>query len=122
MRCPKGYKISISRSIEIKLRDGREEVRSLKKMGKYARPACLYCMDYSADNADIGFGGIGLDKWTYTVIRLRRDTSLATWLTTVGLKLRVGGISQREEIVERLYTRETGPFQRSCLIWKRKAR
>lgn len=61
--------INIKGRIEIKLRDGREEVRSLKKMGKYARPACLYCMDYSADNADIGFGGIGLDKWTYTVIR-----------------------------------------------------
>tara|TARA_B100001079_G_scaffold213262_1_gene187626 strand:+ start:15 stop:395 length:381 start_codon:yes stop_codon:yes gene_type:complete len=26
-------------------------------------------MDYAADNADIGLGGIGLDGWTFTVIR-----------------------------------------------------
>ena len=61
--------INIKGRLEIKLRDGREETRSLKAFGKYARPACLYCMDYSADNADIGLGGIGLNGWTFTVIR-----------------------------------------------------
>ncbi len=61
--------INIKGKLEIKLRDGREETRSLKAFGKYARPACLYCMDYAADNADIGLGGIGLDGWTFTVIR-----------------------------------------------------
>ena len=61
--------INIKGKIEIKLRDGREDTRSLKAFGKYARPACLYCMDYSADNADIGMGGIGIDGWTFTVIR-----------------------------------------------------
>ena len=50
--------INIKGRVEIKLADGREEVKSLKAFGKYARPACLYCMDYSADNADIGMGGI----------------------------------------------------------------
>ena len=68
---PKGEiaNINIKGKLEIKLRDGREETRSLKAFGKYARPACLYCMDYAADNADIGLGGIGLDGWTFTVIR-----------------------------------------------------
>ena len=61
--------INIKGRLEIKLRDGREETRSLKAFGKYARPACLYCMDYAADNADIGLGGIGLNGWTFTVIR-----------------------------------------------------
>ena len=61
--------INIKGKIVIKLADGREDARSLKKMGKYARPACLYCMDYSADTADIGLGGIGMDNWTFTVIR-----------------------------------------------------
>ena len=61
--------INIKGRVEIKLRDGREEVRSLKAFGKFARPACLYCMDYAADNADIGLGGIGLNGWTFTVIR-----------------------------------------------------
>ena len=61
--------INIKGKVEIKLRDGREEVRSLKAFGKFARPACLYCMDYAADNADIGLGGIGLKGWTFTLIR-----------------------------------------------------
>lgn len=61
--------INIKGRVEIKMRDGSEAVKSLKAFGKYARPACLYCMDYSADNADIGLGGIGLDGWTFTVIR-----------------------------------------------------
>ncbi len=61
--------INIKGRLEVTLRDGREEKRSLKAFGKFARPACLYCMDYAADNADIGLGGIGLDGWTFTVIR-----------------------------------------------------
>ncbi|MBT3556881.1 MAG: 4Fe-4S binding protein [Rhodospirillales bacterium] len=54
--------------------DGEEEIRSvsLKKYREFARPACLYCLDYGAENADIGCGGIGLDGWTYTLIRTER--------------------------------------------------
>lgn len=73
--------INIKGKIEIKLRDGREDVRSLKAFGKYARPACLYCMDYSADNADIGMGGIGIDGWTFTVIRT--ETGHTAWQALV---------------------------------------
>ena len=69
--------INIKGRLEIKLRDGREETRSLKAFGKYARPACLYCMDYAADNADIGLGGIGLNGWTFTVIRT--ETGHKAW-------------------------------------------
>jgi coenzyme F420 hydrogenase subunit beta len=69
--------INIKGRLEIKLRDGREETRSLKAFGKYARPACLYCMDYAADNADIGLGGIGLNGWTFTVIRT--ETGHRAW-------------------------------------------
>ena len=69
--------INIKGKLEIKLRDGREETRSLKAFGKYARPACLYCMDYAADNADIGLGGIGLNGWTFTVIRT--ETGHKAW-------------------------------------------
>lgn len=61
--------INIKGKVVIQLEDGREELKSLKAFGKYARPACLYCMDYSADNADIGLGGIGPDGYTFTVIR-----------------------------------------------------
>lgn len=61
--------INIKGKVVIQLADGTEENKSLKAFGKYARPACLYCMDYAADNADIGLGGIGPDGYTFTVIR-----------------------------------------------------
>ena len=74
--------INIKGKLEIKLRDGREETRSLKAFGKYARPACLYCMDYATDNADIGLGGIGLNGWTFTVIRT--ETGHKAWQALIG--------------------------------------
>jgi coenzyme F420 hydrogenase subunit beta len=61
--------INIKGKVVVQLADGRVENKSLKAFGKYARPACLYCMDYAADNADIGMGGIGPDGYTFTVIR-----------------------------------------------------
>ncbi len=61
--------INIKGKVIIQLADGREEQKSLKAFGKYARPACLYCMDYAADNSDIGLGGIGPDGYTFTVVR-----------------------------------------------------
>ena len=56
----------------IRLDDGEILNVSLKKYREWARPACLYCLDYGGENADIGAGGIGLDGWTYTLIRTRR--------------------------------------------------
>ena len=61
--------INIKGKVIIQLADGREERKSLKAFGQYARPACLYCLDYAADNADIGLGGIGPDGYTFTVVR-----------------------------------------------------
>ena len=53
----------------ITLSDGREEIMPLKDFHPYARTACLYCLDYAADNADIGVGGIGLTGWTFVAVR-----------------------------------------------------
>ena len=61
--------INIKGKVIVKLDDGEEKSTSLKKYREFARPACLYCVDYGAENSDIGAGGIGLDGWTYTVIR-----------------------------------------------------
>ncbi len=62
-------KINIKGKVVVELDDGRVVSASLKKYRQWARPACLYCVDYSAEHADIGMGGIGLDGWTYTLVR-----------------------------------------------------
>ena len=61
--------INIKGKVLIRLDDGEILNTSLKKYREWARPACLYCLDYSTENADIGAGGIGLDDWTYTLVR-----------------------------------------------------
>jgi coenzyme F420 hydrogenase subunit beta len=61
--------INIKGKVVVRLDDGTVKTASLKKYREFARPACLYCLDYSAEHADIGMGGIGLDGWTYTLVR-----------------------------------------------------
>jgi coenzyme F420 hydrogenase subunit beta len=64
--------INIKGKVIIRLTNKEIKTVSLKRYREWARPACLYCLDYGAENADIGAGGIGLDGWTYTLIRTRR--------------------------------------------------
>lgn len=61
--------VNVKGKVIVTLRDGREEIMPLKDFHPYARPACLYCLDYAADNADIGVGGIGLTGWTFVAVR-----------------------------------------------------
>jgi coenzyme F420 hydrogenase subunit beta len=61
--------INIKGRVVVRLDSGEVRYASLKTYGEWARPACLYCLDYGPANADIGAGGIGLDDWTYTIIR-----------------------------------------------------
>ncbi len=61
--------INIKGKVVIRLDDGEVREASLRKYRDFARPACLYCLDYGAENADLAAGGIGLDGWTYTLVR-----------------------------------------------------
>jgi len=61
--------INIKGKVVVRLDDGEVRTAPLQKYRDFARPACLYCLDYSAENADLGAGGIGLDGWTYTLVR-----------------------------------------------------
>lgn len=62
-------RVNVKGKVIITLRDGREIIMKLKDFHQFARPACLYCLDYAAEHADIGVGGIGLDGWTFVAVR-----------------------------------------------------
>ena len=64
--------INIKGKVIVRLDNKDVHTLSLKKYREFARPACLYCLDYGGENADIGAGGIGIDGWTYTLIRTKR--------------------------------------------------
>jgi coenzyme F420 hydrogenase subunit beta len=62
-------RVDIKGKVVVRLDDGTVVNASLKEYREFARPACLYCRDYSAEHADVAMGGIGLDGWTYTLVR-----------------------------------------------------
>jgi coenzyme F420 hydrogenase subunit beta len=63
--------INIKGKVVVRLDDQDGEILNLplKTYREWARPACLYCTDYSGETADIGAGGIGIDGWTCTWVR-----------------------------------------------------
>jgi coenzyme F420 hydrogenase subunit beta len=61
--------INIKGKVVVRLDDGEVRTASLRKYRDFARPACLYCLDYGAENSDLAAGGIGLDGWTFTLVR-----------------------------------------------------
>lgn len=62
-------KVNIKGKFLIHLKNGEVREIPLKEAAKFATPSCRHCGDFSAELADISCGGVGLDGWTYTLIR-----------------------------------------------------
>ena len=56
----------------------RSEVKTvpLAEVKQYRRASCGLCRDFSAEQADISAGGLGLEGWTLSVIRTTRGERL----------------------------------------------
>ena len=48
----------------------------LAEIKQYARKSCSVCDDFSSELADISVGGLGLDGWTFTIIRTEKGEEL----------------------------------------------
>lgn len=69
-------KVNIKGKFLIYLKTGEVKEIPLKETAKFAMPSCHYCGDFSAELADISCGGVGLDGWTYTLIRTDKGTTV----------------------------------------------
>ena len=64
----------------------------LSEIKQYTRKSCSICKDFSSELADISVGGLGLDGWTFTIIRTEKGDELfsaaerAGYLTTKPLE------------------------------------
>lgn len=48
----------------------------LAETKQYARKSCQSCADFSSEFADISVGGLGLEGWTFTIIRTEKGEEL----------------------------------------------
>jgi coenzyme F420 hydrogenase subunit beta len=48
----------------------------LAEAKQYARKSCSFCDDFSSELADISVGGLGLDGWTFTIVRTEKGEEL----------------------------------------------
>ena len=50
----------------------------LADIKQYVRNSCAVCEDFSNELADVSVGGLGLDGWTFTIIRTEKGEELFT--------------------------------------------
>ena len=62
-------KINIKGKVLVYTKSGQIKTVSLQEAKQYTRKGCLPCTDFSAELADISAGGLGLDGWTFTILR-----------------------------------------------------
>lgn len=48
----------------------------LADVKQYVRKSCRFCDDFSSELADLSAGGLGLDGWTFTIIRTEKGEEL----------------------------------------------
>jgi len=62
--------INVKEELMIHLKSGEKKTLPLEDLDFIRRYACRYCDDYSAEYADLSFGGIGAEQgWTTVVVR-----------------------------------------------------
>jgi coenzyme F420 hydrogenase subunit beta len=63
-------KINVKEELIVRLHNGEEKALMLEELEFMKRFACYFCPDYSAEYADVSFGGIGADEgWTTVITR-----------------------------------------------------
>ena len=123
-------KINIKDNLQIHLSSGEIKSVPLEKLASIRRYACRFCPDYSAEYADLSFGGIGAPEgWTTTIARtplgravladargagkvvdfssMDHSSSASNALTQVGIssgRKRAAAVLNRQELTEKLVT------------------
>lgn len=69
-------KINIKGKVLITMKNGETKSNPLSEAKQYTRTCCVSCSDFSAELADISVGGLGLNNWTFTVLRTKKGEEL----------------------------------------------
>ncbi len=69
-------KINIKGKMLLTLNSSETVAVPLPEAKQYARKSCHFCEDFSSEFADISVGGLGLEGWTFVVIRTEQGEQL----------------------------------------------
>ncbi|MDX1813446.1 MAG: Coenzyme F420 hydrogenase/dehydrogenase, beta subunit C-terminal domain [Candidatus Bathyarchaeia archaeon] len=76
-------KINIKGKMLVTTGSGVTEI-PLAEIKQYARKSCSFCDDFSSELADISVGGLGLEDWTFTIIRTEEGEELFSGAENAG--------------------------------------
>ncbi len=77
-------KINIKGKMLITTESGVKTI-SLAEAKQYARRSCRLCDDFSSELSDISTGGLGLDGWTFTILRTEKGEELFSKAEKAGI-------------------------------------
>jgi coenzyme F420 hydrogenase subunit beta len=78
-------KVNIKGKMIVTMKSGENRTVRLKDAKKYASNCVFSCSDFSAELADISVGGLGLDGWTFTILRTEKGEELFRKAESEGL-------------------------------------
>ena len=78
-------KINIKGKLLVATKSGEVKTISLKEAKRYANSCVRSCVDFSSELADISVGGLGLDGWTFTILRTPKGEEMFEKAESKGL-------------------------------------
>ena len=78
-------KVNIKGKLLITMNSGDVRTIPLKDAKRYTSDCASSCSDFAAELADISVGGLGLDGWTFTVLRTEKGEELFSKAESEGL-------------------------------------
>jgi len=109
-------KINIKGKVIVSTKSGQTKAVSLQEAKRYTRKGCFPCMDFSAELADISVGGLGLNGWTFTILRSKMGEEIFDCAEKAGA-VRTRSVEEEKlasELLIKLSTRKKKRQANSC--------
>lgn len=78
-------KMNIKGKILVTTKSGEVKTITLTEAKKYTRKGCVPCTDFSSELADISTGGLGLNGWTFTIMRSQKGQEIFEAVEKTGI-------------------------------------
>ena len=94
-------KINIKRGKMFIKTKSEVKIIPLTEVKQYARESCRFCDDFSSELADISTGGLGLEGWTFVIIRTEKGEELFSSAEKAGV-IKTRNVNEKLSIISLL--------------------